>query len=259
MTIPALFLPGQLTDERLWQPMLAAMPPGLIAPHFTELTRGDSVAALARHVLSGPPEQFALVALSLGGYVAFEILRQSPHRVKALILFNTSARADDEAKMQEREKIKRAAAIGQFVGVTNRLMPTIVHPRQLGNRGVTDTIMQMAAHIGQGGFLSQQHAIMSRPDSRDLLPHIRVPTLVIGGDSDQRTPPELQREIADAVPGAEFHLLPDVGHLASLEEPVVCAGLVAEFLTKNFLPLEGGGGLRSRSEGVAEVVNEKTI
>jgi len=233
MTVPALFLPGQLTDERLWAPMLAALPQGLIAPNFVELTRGDTVAALARHALSGPPEKFVLVALSLGGYVAFEILRQSPHRVKGLILFNTSARSDDEEKAQEREKVKRAAKIGQFVGVTNRLMPTIVHPRQLGNRSVTDMVMQMAAHIGQSGFLSQQHAIMSRPDSRDLLPHIRVPTLVAGGDSDQRTPPELQREIAENIPGAEYHLLHEVGHLAPLEEPAICANLVAEFLNKN--------------------------
>ena len=232
MLHPALFLPGQLTDARLWAPMLAAMPPGLIAPHFAELTRGESVAALARQVLSAPPDKFVLVGLSLGGYVAFEILRQSPHRVKGLVLFNTSARSDDAEKLEERERLKTAVEVGKFVGVTNRLMPTIVHPRQLGNRAVTDIIMQMASHIGQSGFLSQQHAIMSRPDSRELLPHIAVPTLVIGGDSDQRTPPELQREIAELVPGSEFHLLKDVGHLAPLEEPIKCRALLEDFLTR---------------------------
>jgi len=236
MSIPALFLPGQLTDERLWAPMLAALPEGLIAPHFVELTRGDTVAALARHALSGPPEKFVLVGLSLGGYVAFEMLRQSPHRIAGLILFNTSAQADEEEKIQEREKVKKAAAVGQFAGVTTRLMPTIVHPRQLGNRSVTDTIMQMAAHIGQEGFLRQQHAIMSRSDSRDLLPHIQVPTLIVGGDSDQRTPPQLQEEIANTIPGAEFHLLPKVGHLAPLEEPVKCAEIMRVFLSINFPP-----------------------
>lgn len=214
--------------------MLAALPAGLITPHFAELTRGESVAALARHVLSGPPDEFILVALSLGGYVGFEILRQSPARVKGMILFNTSARSDDEEKLEERERVKNAVEVGKFTGVTNRLMPTIVHPRQLGNRAVTDTIMQMAAHIGQTGFISQQHAIMSRPDSRDLLEHVRVPTLVIGGDSDQRTPPELQREIIQLIPQAEFHLLHEVGHLAPLEEPVVCADLINAFLRKNF-------------------------
>jgi len=235
MSIPALFLPGQLTDERLWTPMLAALPEGLIAPHFVELTRGDTIAALARHALSGPPEKFVLVGLSLGGYVAFEMLRQSPHRVAALVLFNTSARSDDEEKLEERERLKKAVTVGQFTGVTNRLMPTIVHPRQLGNRMVTDIVMQMASHIGQEGFLRQQHAIMSRSDSRDLLPHIQVPTLIVGGDSDQRTPPELQHEIAAQISGAEFHLLRNVGHLAPLEEPVLCADLVMNFLQKNLI------------------------
>lgn len=234
MSFPALFLPGQLTDERLWTPMLAAMPSGLITPHFVDLTRGDTVAAYARHVLSGPPEDFILVALSLGGYVSFEILRQSPHRVKGLILFNTSARSDDAEKLEERERVKNAVEVGKFTGVTNRLMPTIVHPRQLGNRSVTDTVMQMAAHIGQDGFLKQQNAIMGRFDSRDLLPRIQVPTLIIGGDSDQRTPPELQQEIAGLVPGAEFHLLDKVGHLAPLEEPVKCAQLLTEFIERKF-------------------------
>jgi pimeloyl-ACP methyl ester carboxylesterase len=234
MSIPALFLPGQLTDERLWQPMLAAMPPGLITPHFAELTRGETVAALARQVLSSPPDKFVLVALSLGGYVAFEILRQSPGRVMGLVLFNTSARSDDAEKLEERERIKQSLEAGKFVGVTHRLLPTIVHPRQIENRAVTDTVMQMAAHIGQAGFLTQQNAIMSRPDSRDLLPNIHVLTMVIGGDSDQRTPPELQREIADNVPGAEFHQLHEVGHLAPLEEPIICADLLAGFLRRGF-------------------------
>jgi pimeloyl-ACP methyl ester carboxylesterase len=234
MSRATLFLPGQLTDERLWAPMLSAMPPGIITPHFVDFFRGDSVAAYARHATSGPPDEFILVGLSLGGYVAFEILRHSASRVKALILFNTSARSDDEEKLQERERVKNAVVVGKFTGVTNRLMPTIVHPRQLGNRSVTDSVMQMAAHIGQDGFLRQQHAIMNRPDSRELLSRISVPTLVIGGDSDQRTPPELQREIANMIPGAEFHMLKDVGHLAPLEEPVLCASLIAKFLQNNF-------------------------
>ncbi|HCM83128.1 MAG TPA: alpha/beta fold hydrolase [Alphaproteobacteria bacterium] len=234
MSFPALFLPGQLTDERLWAPMVAAMPPGLLTPHYIDLTRGDTVAAYARHALSGPPEEFILIGLSLGGYVSFEILRQSPHRVRGLILFNTSARSDDQEKLEERERLKSVVEVGKFAGVTNKLMPTIVHPRQLGNRSVTDTVMQMAAHIGQQGFLAQQNAIITRPDSRDLLPHIPVPTLIIGGDSDQRTPPELQQEIADQVPGAEFHLLDRVGHLAPLEEAVLCAKLITIFLQKNF-------------------------
>jgi pimeloyl-ACP methyl ester carboxylesterase len=240
MSIPAIFLPGQLTDERLWQPMLAAMPQGLITPHFAELTRGETVAAMARQVLSGPPEKFVLVGLSLGGYVAFEVLRQCPGRVMGLVLFNTSARTDDAEKLQERERIKKATVAGQFVGVSHRLMPTIVHPRQLGNRAVTDTVMQMAAHIGQAAFLVQQNATISRPDSVDLLPSIHVPTLVVGGDSDQRTPPEMQREIAEMVPGAEFHLLHEVGHLAPLEEPIICADLLAGFLQRNVTPAKAG-------------------
>lgn len=215
--------------------MLAAMPPNLLTPHFVDLTRGDSIAGYARHVLSGPPEEFILVGLSLGGYVSFEILRQSPHRVKGLILFNTSARSDDAEKLQERERVKNAVQVGKFAGVTNKLMPTIVHPRQLGNRSVTDTVMQMAAHIGQENFLKQQHAIMTRQDSRELLPHIQVPTLIIGGDSDQRTPPELQQEIAHMVPSAEYHQLDKVGHLAPLEEPARSAELIVEFIQKNFL------------------------
>lgn len=237
MSLPALFLPGQLTDERLWAPMLAALPSGLIAPHFADLTRGETVAALARQVLSAPPDKFVLVGLSLGGYVAFEMLRQCPARVMGLVLFNTSARADDAEKLAAREKISQASVEGKFTGVTNRLMPTIVHARALGNRAVTDTVMQMAAHIGQPGFLSQQQAIMSRPDSRDLLPHIHAPTLVVAGDSDTRTPPELAREIAQQIPGAEFHLLPQVGHLSPLEEPIACAEIFTSFLQQHFAAL----------------------
>ncbi len=234
MTIPALFLPGQLNDDALWQPMLAALPAHFITPCYADYARGNSIEEFARQILSYAPPQFVLVGLSMGGYVALEIMRQSPQRVTALVLFNTSARADDDDKLVERERIMRASQHGRFQGVTNRLLPSIIHPRHMKDRPhLGETIVQMSQRVGQEAFLRQQEAVMARRDARDVLPHIKVPTLIIGGDSDERTPPLYSAEMAALIPGAELHILEQCGHLAPLEEPEVCAGLVERFLTNN--------------------------
>jgi pimeloyl-ACP methyl ester carboxylesterase len=77
----------------------------------------------------------------------------------------------------------------------------------------------MAERVGQDGFLRQQQAILSRPDSRPDLAAIRVPTRVLVGEADQLTPPDLAAEIASGIAGASLHVLPGCGHLPPLEQP----------------------------------------
>ena len=59
---------------------------------------------------------------------------------------------------------------------------------------------------------------MSRPDSRPLLASIRCPTLVLVGDGDELTPPELAKEIAGGISGAKLVVVPDCGHLSTIEK-----------------------------------------
>ena len=218
MTDPILLLPGLLCDHRLYGGQLPALAARMEVT-VADLTGSDSIAGLAAHVLATAPARFALIGLSMGGYVAFEILRRAPERVTRLALLDTQARADTDEAKARRRGLMELAQKGEFKGVTPRLLPLFVHPDALGDPQIVATVQAMAESTGKDGFLRQQTAIMHRPDSRPGLRAIACPTLILAGREDQLTPVALQLELAQLIPDATLVLLPRCGHLAPLERP----------------------------------------
>ncbi|MBM3601343.1 MAG: alpha/beta fold hydrolase [Alphaproteobacteria bacterium] len=213
-----ILLPGLLCDERLWHHQIAAL--GEIADIVVaDLTRQESMTALAREVLATAPDRIALAGLSMGGYVAQEIMRQAPERVTRLALLDTSARSDSAEQTERRRGLIQLAETGRFRGVTPRLLPLLIHRDRLSDKALTETVMAMAESVGQAAFLRQQRAIMGRPDGRPDLLKIRVPTLVLCGREDALTPPELHTELAASIPNARLVVIDHCGHLATMEEP----------------------------------------
>jgi pimeloyl-ACP methyl ester carboxylesterase len=218
MSKPSLILlPGQLCDATLWDSQVRVLA-DIADIKVADLTRDDTVEAMAERVLADAPEHFALCGLSLGGYVAFEIVRRAPARVTHLGLMNTSARADAEEQSDRRERSLRAARIGTFKGVTPRFLPTIIHPDHASDPAMAHIVLEMTERVGRVAFEFQQRAAIGRPDSRPLLPSIRCPTLVVGGREDRVTPPFLQEEIAAGISGARLEILETCGHLAPIEQ-----------------------------------------
>ena len=212
---PTVFLPGLLCDAALWRPQVDALADH-VAPHVADLTLDDTIAAMARRVLTSAPQSFALVALSMGGYVALEIMRQAPERVTRLALLDTSAHPDTEERAAVRRAGMASLQRGRFVGVTRSLLNTLVHPNNTVGP-VADALKSMAGRVGGPAFLRQQCAILGRIDSRPYLTDIRVPTLVAVGDGDRVTPMRDAVEMAEAIDGAELHVFRDCGHLPALE------------------------------------------
>jgi pimeloyl-ACP methyl ester carboxylesterase len=216
---PALILlPGLLCDAALWQPQIDRFG-DRFAITVADLTRDDTLRGMAGRVLASAPPRFALAGLSMGGYVAQEILREAPQRVSRVALLDTSARPDSPDQTERRRALIKLAQTGKFKGVTPRLLPLLIHPARLDDRALTGTVMAMAERVGQGAFLRQQHAILNRPDGRPDLPSIVCPALVVCGRNDALTPPALSREMADALPDAGMLELEECGHLSSLEQP----------------------------------------
>ena len=215
-----VLLPGLLCDERLFAPQLG---PLRAAAEVTigDLTRDEGVTAMAARVLAeAPPGRFALAGLSMGGYVALEIVRQGPDRVSRLALLDTQARPDTaEATARRRTLMATAARDGGLAGVTSLLLPLLLHDDRLSDAGLTGTVHAMADAVGAEAFARQQRAIVGRPDSRPSLGTIEAPTLVLAGWQDAITPPELQLEMARAIPDATLALVPRCGHLSTLERP----------------------------------------
>ena len=225
---PIVFLPGLLCDQSLWCHQVGALADD-VAPMIADLTLDDNIGDMARRTLAAAPARFSLVGLSMGGYVALDIMRRAPHRVRRLALFNSSARADTPERIAQRHAGIESLQRGKFLGVTRRLLNSLVHPSHVEGT-VADEMRAMAQRVGGDAFLRQQQAIMSRPDSTGLLSTIAVPTMIVVGDGDRITPPAHAEEIHDRVVGSVLHIIRDCGHMAALEHPGETTTLLREWL-----------------------------
>lgn len=225
---PLLLLPGLLCDAGLWAPQADALA-DVAEVQVADLSQDDRVEAMAARVLAQAPARFALAGLSMGGYVAFEILRQAPERVSRLALLDTTAAPDSPERALQRRRSLAILSRGRFLGVTQQLLPTLVHPRHvLGPVG--EAVQAMARRVGPEAYRRQQTAILHRPDSRPLLPMLTQPILVLGGADDALTPPAVVQALAEQIPGAQLHTLPDCGHLPTLEQPEATSALMRRWL-----------------------------
>jgi pimeloyl-ACP methyl ester carboxylesterase len=211
-------IPGLLCSARLYAqqiPALWRVGPVTIADH----TRDDTMAGIAARIFASAPARFALVGLSMGGYIAFELLRQAPRRVVRLALLDTAARPDTTEVAAARRTQVGLATSGRFEEVIDALYPRLVHASRADDAQLRELNRQMGREVGVAGYCNQQAANIARPDSRPTLAQIACPTLVLVGDSDQLTPADRAEEIANGIAGARLVRVPRCGHLSSLEQP----------------------------------------
>jgi len=217
-SLPILLIPGLGCTARLYTeqlPELWTFGPVTIADH----RRADSMDAIARQILDNAPPSFALVGLSMGGYIALAIMRLAPERVARLALLDTGSRADTPEAAERRKASIALAEAGRLDEINAMLWPVLVHKDRQGDAVLKKIAGDMTLAAGADAFVRQQIAILNRPDSRQGLPAIKCPTLVLVGDGDQLTPPALSEEMAGLIPGSKLVVVPDCGHLSTLERP----------------------------------------
>ena len=228
-TMPILLVPGLVSSPRIFAPVLPALwrlGPVTVANHI----RDDNMGAIARRILAEAPPRFALAGHSMGGYIAFEIMRQAPDRVAKLALINTQARPDTPEASERRRGMMQRAWSGQYHAVLDELFPGLVHPSRRDDAGLRQLVHDMGDDVGEGGFVRQQTAIISRVDSRPVLAWIKCPTLVLTGDEDNTIPNSLSKEMADGIHGAKLVILSNCGHLPQPEQPDATAAALVEWL-----------------------------
>ncbi|HEY1310460.1 MAG TPA: alpha/beta fold hydrolase [Pseudolabrys sp.] len=228
-SLPLVLVPGLTCTARLYAPQVAALWPfGQVA--VADHRRDDDMMAIAARILADAPPRFALAGLSMGGYIAFAMMRQAPERIAKLALLDTSARPDTTEQSAGRNTQIVMAQGGRYGEIPDLSIPRYLNAKHQRNERLTTIVRQMIAETGPEAFVRQQKAIMTRPDSRPLLCSIRCPTLVLVGDSDVATPPDLNKEIATGIPGAKLVTVPDSGHLTTLEQPEAVNAAMAEWL-----------------------------
>lgn len=217
-SLPTLLVPGLLCSARLYAdqiPHLWCFGAVTVVDHRQD----ETMDAIAARILKGAPRRFALCGLSMGGYIAYAILRAAPERVAKLALLDTAARADTPEQTERRMKQIALAQSGKLDEVRDALLPLFLHKDHAGDERLKAIVREMVDDTGPEAFVRQQRAIMSRPDSRADLPKIKCPTLVIVGDADALTPPKAAEEIAGLIPGSELVVIPECGHLSTIERP----------------------------------------
>lgn len=185
------------------------------------MSEATTIEAMAASVLRDCPwREFALAGLSMGGYVAQEIMRQAPGRVTRLALLDTRARAEVPEEAARRRELMELAQRGHnFAPVTNRMLPLMLHESRLEDAALIQVIREMAQRTGIEAYIRQQNAIIARADYRPMLPSVSCPTLVLCGRQDRLTPLQNSEEMARTIPGAKLVVVEDCGHVSTLERP----------------------------------------
>jgi pimeloyl-ACP methyl ester carboxylesterase len=215
---PIVFACGQLLDERCWEPQSAAFADQrnlFVSDHRSD----DTIAGMAKRLLTSAPDQFLLVGHAMGGFIALEVMRQAPERVKGLALLATLANADGPAQTERRMGYIRLVEEGRFEQVAEERIQMLLAPARRSDPVLTGQIRAMSQDTGAEIFLRQQRAIMSRIDSRPSLGAITVPTLILWGEEDGITTMAQQRDMLDGISGSRLEVLKGCGHLSTLEAP----------------------------------------
>jgi pimeloyl-ACP methyl ester carboxylesterase len=227
---PVVLLPGLLEDADGFAHQIAGLAEAADIV-VADLTRSDSMAGLARDALAQAPSgKFALAGHSMGGYVAFEMLRQAPERISSVAFLNTNARPDSPESASNRRRLM-AIAEKDFEAAIAALLPKQLTPAGLADPAITATITQMAQSVGKDAFLRQQTAIIGRADSRPDLGRIRCPALILAAREDEIMPLALLEEIARGIAGSRLVTVAESGHAAMLEQPEAVTDALYEWLT----------------------------
>jgi pimeloyl-ACP methyl ester carboxylesterase len=224
--IPTVLIPGLLCSAEVFEPQVAALwPRGPVTVAST--LEGESIPRIAAATLAHAPPRFAVAGLSMGGRVALEIARQAPGRVLGLALLGASARPDTPAQVRQRRALVERARTGDFDSFVAELLGGVLHPDRRHDPALRALNVRMGRAVGPDGFARQTEALIARPDPRPDLAEIRVPTVILVGDSDPLTPRECADELAAAIPGARLVVIPRCGHGSTRERPeAVCRELL---------------------------------
>lgn len=241
---PALLIHAFPLNAQMWEPQIESLGDRfrLIVPDlkgfgssdapddpaaYSMDAYADEVAAVVDHA---GVDKAVVVGLSLGGYIGLAFLRKHRERVRALVLADTRAEADTPEgaakRTSQQQQVRAESTSGLIDALANALLGGATREKK-------PDVVERAKHLMDNpaaGFIGALEAMKQRPDSTDLLTSITVPTLVIVGENDTVTPPELSRKVHEHVGGSRLVVIPEAGHLSNLEAPEAFNGALGEFL-----------------------------
>jgi 3-oxoadipate enol-lactonase len=243
--LPVVLLHAFPLNQRMWVPQVEALAgrSRVITPDFrghgesgaaeeasTMERLAEDVRGLLDHLKLG---RVALGGLSMGGYVAFAFLRRWPERVAALILADTRASADTAEGRRARYETAEVAEREGSAAIAERMLPKLLAPATHERKAdVVAAVREMILQASPPGLARALRGMAARPASFDLLPQIKVPTLIVVGEQDGLTPPSDSEAMAKEIPGSQLVRMAEAGHLSNLEQPAAFNASLVEFFAK---------------------------
>jgi YbgC/YbaW family acyl-CoA thioester hydrolase len=238
-----LFVHGYPLDRTIWREQVDALE-GFrrIAPDLRGMGQSDApdlgysmaiyAADLAALLDNLGIDEVILCGLSMGGYIAFEFVRNWRSRVRGLILVDTRAEADTPEGRRARDAAAGTARERGAAAVADSMLPKMLAPSTLTEHPeVVERVRAIMAGTPVAGIVGALAAMRDRASSESLLPTLGdLPTLVVVGESDSLTPPDQARTMAQAIPGARLAIIPGAAHLPPVEQPAATTESLEEFL-----------------------------
>lgn len=243
---PLVLLHGFPFDHSMWEPQIRALrrDAKILAPDFPGLGRSElpphgapSMDDYARDVFAWMDEvgitRAAVAGLSMGGYVAFAMWRRARERISALALLDTKAEADSDEAKRARIETRRVIQERGLSAVVDGMLEKVLGKTTRRTRPeVVERVKKMVLGTSPAGAMAAVDALRERPDSVADLPGIDVPTVVVVGEEDELTPPVFSRGMAERIPGATLVIVPESGHVSSLEAPEQVSAVLRELLLR---------------------------
>jgi 3-oxoadipate enol-lactonase len=237
-----LFVHGYPLDHTIWQHSMDALEGyRRVAPDLRGMGQSDAPdLGYSMNIYAGDlaalldvlgVDEVVICGHSMGGYIAFEFLRQWRSRVKGLILVDTRAEADSPEARRARDAAATLAREGGAAAIADMMVPQLLSSLTQKRQDVVDQVRAMIARTPVSGIIGALGAMRDRESSEPLLPSLAgLPTLVIGGDADTLTPPEQAHAMAEAIPGAQLTLIAGAAHLPPVEQPAETTERIRAFL-----------------------------
>ena len=233
-----VLLPGFQCDQTVWKQQIASLS-DLANPVCMEWgPEHNSLLAMAEAVLRWAPPTFALAGHSMGGRVAFQILRLAPDRVTKVALFNTgsAARPSGEAGETEEQGRRRLLEIARSQGMRAMGMEWLkgmIPVYRQNDTALVEEIVGMFERKSPDLFEIQMLALLGRPNATPLLPYIHCPALVLTGFDDTWSPPARHLEMAQSIPQSELVVIPKCGHMSTMERPAEVTAAMRAWLSRS--------------------------
>ncbi len=230
-----LLLPGLVCDDAIWEHQARHLAK-ITTVQIADYGSCDSLEKMAQIALRDAPERFAVAGHSMGGRVAFEILRRVPERVVGVALLDTAYRPRATGEAGERERADRFALLDVARSQGMRAMarewiPKIVHPARLADEAFITSVIEMIGRKTADIFAAQINALLERPDAAPVLTSLRCPTTILCGREDLWSPLAGHREMAALVPQSKLVIIENCAHMAPMERPEDVTSALRNWLT----------------------------